>query len=557
MRSHGLRVAPNALSFRPRSAVHVALTILVLASMPRVTADEPKPTAKLDLAYIPHEAYAAVVVHPQRLLTAPELEFLPIEVLSAQAVKTLGVDPLDIQQVVAFSTPRLLGVMPEYGVIARFTKPYDRTKLLPDLLSSAEEVRTEGKTWWTPPGGLPSVYLPDDRTVVVAPAAVLKKMILAKGADSPLLRRLSQADISHHLTLVTSVEMIREELKKQFESLGKLPEPFGELTKLVDHVVATEVRIDAALPLRQETIVFGHDAAGLDEIERLLKLGLKVGRELLLTQQAQAFATLDKGDPVQQAFAKYGQRMTNGLFDSIQISRREKQMAVSVSGMGGVATSGVGVALLLPAVQAAREAGRRAQSSNNLKQIALAVHNYHDTYNRLPRQAIYDKAGKKKLLSWRVQLLPFMEQKALYDKFKLDEPWDSEHNKKLIPLMPAVFKNPNRPADDYKTTYLAPVGKGTIFGAGRELTFGSITDGTSNTLLFVEANNDKAVIWTQPDDLEVSEKDPLAGLGGVRPQVFLAARGDASVTALRTSIKPKTLWAMFTYAGAEDVDDRE
>src|SRR5262249_34008276 len=72
----------------------------------------------------------------------------------------------------------------------------------------------------------------------------------------------------------------------------------------------------------------------------------------------------------------------------------------------------------------------RKQSQNNLKLIGLAFHNYLSTYGVFPASASFKK-GKKPLLSWRVAILPFIEQEALYKKFKLDEPWDSPHNKKL------------------------------------------------------------------------------------------------------------------------------
>src|SRR5262245_11036025 len=94
-----------------------------------------------------------------------------------------------------------------------------------------------------------------------------------------------------------------------------------------------------------------------------------------------------------------------------------------------------GVALAAPAGhQPESTIVQRRASANNLKQIGLALHNYHDTYGKLPPAAICDKAGKP-LLSWRVAILPFIEQNALYKQFKLDEPWDSEHNKKLAEVL--------------------------------------------------------------------------------------------------------------------------
>src|SRR5207302_1956982 len=103
--------------------------------------------------------------------------------------------------------------------------------------------------------------------------------------------------------------------------------------------------------------------------------------------------------------------------------------------------SGFSAALLLPAVQKVRMAAGRTRSANNLKQMALATINYADAFGRAPAAAICDKNGKP-LLSWRVAILPFIEQDNLYKQFHLDEPWDSDHNKKLLARMPNVYALP-------------------------------------------------------------------------------------------------------------------
>ena len=130
------------------------------------------------------------------------------------------------------------------------------------------------------------------------------------------------------------------------------------------------------------------------------------------------------------------------------------------------AVGGVLVALLLPAVQSAREAARRAQCTNNLKQIALAMHKYHDANNSFPKPAITDKDGKP-VLSWRVAILPYIEQAELHNKFKLDQPWDSPHNKALLQEMPTTYLCPSRSnAALSTTTYRVFSGKGALFEDG-------------------------------------------------------------------------------------------
>jgi hypothetical protein len=180
----------------------------------------------------------------------------------------------------------------------------------------------------------------------------------------------------------------------------------------------------------------------------------------------------------------------------------------------------------------AREKSAHVVSVTNLKQLALAMHVYHDAHQALPARASLSKEGKP-LLSWRVAILPYIEQGKLYQEFHLDEPWDSEHNKKLIAKIPDVFK----PATDQKvepgkTCYLVPVGPGTIFEKTTGTHFADIKDGTSNTIMIVEAAPDRAVEWTRPDDWTFDPANPVQGLIGLRQNAFLTAFGDGSVLTL-------------------------
>ncbi|MEE8451682.1 MAG: DUF1559 domain-containing protein, partial [Thermoguttaceae bacterium] len=195
----------------------------------------------------------------------------------------------------------------------------------------------------------------------------------------------------------------------------------------------------------------------------------------------------------------------------------------------------------------------RARSTNNMKQIALAMHVFHDTRRTFPARAVFDKNGKP-LLSWRVHMLPYLDQGHLYNEFHLDEPWDSPNNKKLIERMPAVFRSPASKAPANRTTYLVPVCPGTVFEGDEGRKIPEINDGTSCTLMFVEANDDRSVIWTKPDDLEYDEQDPIRGLVGLWPDGFLAGLADGSVHFVPSSIDPTVLKAFFTYNGGERVD---
>ncbi len=199
-----------------------------------------------------------------------------------------------------------------------------------------------------------------------------------------------------------------------------------------------------------------------------------------------------------------------------------------------------------------------AESTNNLKQLGMAMHAYHDANDRFPPAASRSKDGKP-LLSWRVAILPYIEQQFLYDKFKLDEPWDSEHNKKLIAEIPGVFKGLSQKLNDAgKTCLLVPVGKETVFPPdGSKVAMTDISDGAANTILAVLANDESAVIWTKPDDLVFDPTQPLQGLqrrgrdGILLPYVVAVA--DARARQFRPKIEPATVAALFSRAGGETV----
>jgi prepilin-type processing-associated H-X9-DG protein len=209
------------------------------------------------------------------------------------------------------------------------------------------------------------------------------------------------------------------------------------------------------------------------------------------------------------------------------------------------------IALLLPAVQAAREAARRAQCVNNLKQIGLAMHNYESTYGVLPPAATLDPTGKP-LLSWRVLLLPYLEEGALYEQFKLDEPWDSPSNKPLLAKMPRLFTCPSLPVTEPQPStsiYQVLIGSGTMFDKAEGVSLREVLDGTSNTLMVVESK--APVPWTQPSGLTYQPKKPIEGLGSFHPGGFNVLFGDGSVKFLKSSVPPVLIESMATRNGGE------
>jgi hypothetical protein len=157
---------------------------------------------------------------------------------------------------------------------------------------------------------------------------------------------------------------------------------------------------------------------------------------------------------------------------------------------------------LIAGIAAAIEDNVRARDkANKFKQILLAMHNYHDVYKMFPpRDDLRDEQGRSGL-SWRVHLLPFVDQQKLYDEFRLDEPWDSLHNKPLMEKMPEVYQSRWIDVAPGHTTFLAPVGEDTVFGGSKPIRFSDIRDGTSNTVVLVEVKPQLAVPWDRAGGL--------------------------------------------------------
>ncbi|MFO0979989.1 MAG: DUF1559 domain-containing protein [Planctomycetaceae bacterium] len=202
-------------------------------------------------------------------------------------------------------------------------------------------------------------------------------------------------------------------------------------------------------------------------------------------------------------------------------------------------------------IKETRDRRNEARRLSSLRQMGLAFHNYHDTYNRFPG-ANSDNENDAKL-SWRVHLLPYLEQAELYQQFHLDEPWDSEHNKTLIEKMPDIFKTEGV-KDAGKTSLHVLTGDNMPFGQEEARRIRDVTDGTSNTLMVVEAGADKASEWTKPEELKFNGDDPKATFGKVGSLLPVLLM-DGSTQLLSMDLDADVLKALATHAGGEVISD--
>jgi prepilin-type processing-associated H-X9-DG protein len=259
----------------------------------------------------------------------------------------------------------------------------------------------------------------------------------------------------------------------------------------------------------------------------------------------------DLPEAVGALFALAAIKTCEELLKDFPLELRESTLHASVSLPPRVLnfdpTTGMMIAVLLPAVQKVREAANRVKDSNNLKQIGLAMHMYHDVHNRFPQAAICGKDGKP-LLSWRVAILPYIEQDNLFKQFKLDEPWDSSHNKVLLEKMPKLYAMPHQDSTTH-THYRVFVGPDAGFEIRKGRAMPEIVDGLSNTWMVVEAAD--PVPWTKPDELVYEAKGRLPKLGNFFAGGFNALFMDGSVRYFPRPPDEETMRALITHAGNE------
>lgn len=205
------------------------------------------------------------------------------------------------------------------------------------------------------------------------------------------------------------------------------------------------------------------------------------------------------------------------------------------------------------------------KSRNNMKQILLAMHNFHDVNNAFP-PASAQKPNTKARHSWRVAILPFIDGNEIYENYNFNEPWDSDHNKQFLDKMPEAYASPGMDRSQGMTKYLAIVGSNTVITSDQPTglkgfqgtRMRDITDGTSNTIMLVEAN--KTVPWTKPEDLSFDTDQPIDKLMKQLPKSFPIGITDGSVHPFTISDEKearKSLKGAFTRSGDERINIKQ
>jgi prepilin-type processing-associated H-X9-DG protein len=511
------------------------------------------PSPAIDLKYLPAGARAFIAAKPAELISRREFRSLQKLLASDPGPGPFKMfPPGETEQVILFweevpgNRQQNPQVPPPSGLVVKMNKARDWKTSLPG--APFEEVQHAGQTYLNGiHGGGPgwAAYIPDGRTLVAGREDLIRELIedLKAPADAhawdDVWKRLGQGQ----LNLVVDVRWLRRWLDS---TLG--------------HGPGGEARLEMIAPLVERTRVVGLGFS-LDRELRLDALATVADEQDLkpVTETAQALLTLGKnalkgiqreGGRPTEGFGEVQMWMLGLLGDLLEKAQMESA-GTTVRLRSTIPYDGAEAARVVDAVaREGRTTQHRYQSVNNLKQIGLAFHNYVAQKGELPRPVMYGGKTGKVPYSWRVALLPYLESQDLYEAYNFDEPWDGPNNRKLIDRMPAYYAYPAPGGvSRSNTSYFVLEGPGTMLGKGEKVTFMDVTDGTSNTLLVVEAKRD--VPWTKPEDLPYDPNRPLPEFGGFVPDGFNVLFADGSVRFIRKTVLPLTLRALITRAGSE------
>ena len=245
------------------------------------------------------------------------------------------------------------------------------------------------------------------------------------------------------------------------------------------------------------------------------------------------------------------QRVQNAISTSLALTGPIKQH-VQMTTADKILTLYIATESLLALATTASAPAAKRQKTKSLKQIGLATHHYQSIHGHLPPRCFTDPAGKP-LQSWRVAILPLIEQQAVYEAFNLKEPWNAASNQKVAATQIPLYSNGK--SETTKTTFRAPVMKGSLWeGDGPPRQFRNITDGLSNTIAVIDAPDSAATAWANPEPWLISAKDPMSDIFGDRETVAALILDGSVVTLKKSEMTNEKLKAMLTFAGGEQVE---
>jgi hypothetical protein len=566
----------RTVTFRPRLVGCLLLlgaASALAATAPQAQAPAPAKDLPPELALVPpdtlyflHLQVDKLEVHP---VTLNFLRHLPPEILKdleKDTSREFGLGFRDFGRITMFmKMTQPLGSDMYAGGILGLRKPVDKARFLKAAVPNAEEKKAGDKVYYATKENArgTKVHFVDEKRVLVLmempgendPKSMerLFTTLFKKKEKGPLTEVIAQAQ---EKLFVLGVH-ITDDLRKVFGEFGGLPGEYSWVEPLYQMHVAS-LTVDLGQVSKVYVQFKFSDANKAKDAEEAAKHGLKFLREQLegpiAEMQDKATKSKNPKDVCHPA-AKLLKELDTTL-QNAQVELQETSLKVTFA----VKTDDANLQQLAKLLTAMIEKEKKKEKeSGNLQRLSFAMNAYHAEVNHLPQPAIYDKNGKP-LLSWRVALLPHLGHEELYKQFKLEEPWDSEHNKKLLAKMPDVYQSTvwdkNNPSHTTFKVFVSKKGSApsSAFVENEAVKLEQILkgDGNANTVLIVEGG--EQVPWTKPEDIPFDPQKPLPDLDKHFPHGWHAVFGDNTVRKIKKGAPEKLLKQIITYNGGETED---
>ncbi len=535
-------------SVRAQQQAQVAKSLFALYP---AKADPPGGEARddFDLSHAPAETVAVLVGKPSVILTRPE--FKPIsEIFSPERFMGIKFDELEsvtYYLMRGFDRPRPPAGGEALAVEHRLSKPGDWKETLKQVGPDAETIQADGHEMVRSAKRRLAAVKLDDRTLLIGGEDAVRSVLSAR-ENGPVKHRwdavwskIKKGQVAVAVDTTAFASLVPKDAVPNSPA-DTFMRSMAIVGPLVEKASAYAAGFDVDKGLSVEILGESPSDAAAKEVGDTFSALVTLGKNSITTLRKQmsnepmAAQMLDVIEPL----LKNARTEVHG--DTVKVQSETKQEIAQT------------LRQLLPAVTAARSAAKDAQSMNNMKQIMLAFHNYQDVNGHFPPPVLKSKNGMP--YSWRVAILPFIDQQALYAAYKFDESWDSPSNQELLKKAPVIFRHPSN-ANATTTNYVAPVSPDAIMRPSGEGTkIQEILDGTSGTIMLVEAKTD--IPWTKPEDLPVGAlKDfnaPAPKIPGLTPDGFHAGMADGSVRFFSSDNPPFVLKALFSRDGGEVID---
>lgn len=496
------------------------------------------------LAQVPQEAVACLSVRLQQIKADQALRLLPWEIIKAASLDEIGVDLSELERIDLVVGP--IAEQPGIGVILTGKDKLDLSSLNKEMFALEEDGKSYRMLGNRDLSRIRLIQL-NEKQVLVGDVYTLPTYLNAPRGTGELHKQMQRLGENGHVSLVFVPEPIRPLLVQVAETsrVGDQPKVLVEKCQLI----AARMQVDLS-----PTINILIETASPSDAEEFEKNWNSLVDSLV--PRVMADISVRFRDPTIEApMGAYIDRASTELTQLLHPTRKGTRLLLTIdqktinlfrglttffnfaelwrgSGQPGSINRGIG-----------------SPDMQKLKMIGLAMHNYHDAYKNFPMGGEFDKQNKPQL-SWRVKILPYLgdpKLNELYLQFKLDEPWDSETNAKLVEKMPDIYRYSKAKVPPGHTVMQSPLGPGLISQRGKGVRIAMIIDGTSNSIMLALSKDEAAKPWTKPDDFNPLEDPSLIRIDNNRALLLIA---DGSVIE-KTNPTAEELKALLTIDGGE------